>query len=134
MIVRSIDLLAEYDRLSTWWTKHGLAAPPRIVLAGAAGFSVRSGGVDVVAGWIYVSKNVGFAEWTVSNPFCGSRTMIAFAIRHLFDHLEKYAKSEGCNVVLCGVQDNGSMGRFLQKYGWLRCDGPSHQFLAKGVA
>jgi hypothetical protein len=132
MRIRAIDLEAEYDQLSVWWTKRGLAAPAKLILQGACGFAVNAG-VDVVMGWIYRSGNVAFLEWITSNPVVAASPTIAQAVAVLLDFTNCYAGSQACNVVLCGVQDNGSLRRFMVKRGWSSCEGPPHQFLAKAV-
>jgi hypothetical protein len=134
MIVRVIELDKEYDTISTWWTCRNLPPVPKAILRGADGFVVRAANFDIVAGWIYLSKGISFAEWTVSNPHCPSNSTIAASIAKLYDFFEHFSKSQGCPTVLSGVQDNGSMSRFLQSHGWMRCESKPHQFLVKTVA
>jgi hypothetical protein len=132
MRIRAIDLEAEYDQLSVWWTKRGLQPPQKLILEGAIGFAVNAG-IDVVMGWIYRSGSVAFLEWITGNPSIAASPTIAQAVAMLLDFTNDYAGSRGCNVVLCGTQDNGSLGRFMVKRGWASCGGQPHQFLVKAV-
>ena len=132
MRIRAIDLEAEYDQLSVWWTKRGLVAPAKLILQGACGFAVNAG-VDVVMGWVYVSGNVGFLEWITGNPSCAASGSMAAALGILFDFVNTFARSQGCNILLCGTQNDGSLSRFMATAGWTKLEGQPHQFLAKAV-
>ena len=133
MKIRAINLEAEYETLSPWWTKRGLQPPQRLILSGANGFAACHG-IDIVMGWIYRSQNVAFLEWITSNPsIAATSSTVPDAIAVLLDFTNCYAGSQACNVILCGTQDNGSLGRFMVKRGWALCEGHPHQFLVKGV-
>jgi hypothetical protein len=132
MKIRTINLDSEYPALSEWWTKRGLQPPQKLILAGAQGFAVNAG-IDIVMGWIYRSGNVAFLEWITGNPTIAASPTIAQAIAVLLDFTNCYAGSQACNVILCGTQDNGSLGRFMVKRGWAKCGGRPHNFLVKAV-
>ena len=133
MKIRAINLDAEYETLSLWWTKRNLAPPQKLILGGAVGFAVNTK-IDIVMGWIYRSQNVAFLEWITSNPsIAATSSTVPDAIAVLLDFTNCYAGSQACNVILCGTQDNGSLGRFMVKRGWALCEGHPHQFLVKGV-
>jgi hypothetical protein len=132
MRMRTIDLDAEYDQLSLWWTKRGLVPPQKVILQGAAGFAVNAG-IDIVMGWIYVSGNVAFLEWVTSNPSVATSLTTADALKLLFDFGAQSAKDSGCNVFMCATQDGGSLGKFMVNLGWQACEGPPHQFFVKAI-
>ena len=133
MKVRAIDLDKEYDRFVLWWAKRNLSAPPKIILRGATGFVVHTGQVDVVAGWLYISGNVGFAEWIIANPAIAATHAAANALSVIFSFMSEFAKTQGVNVLMCGTQDKGSLGRFLTDRDWHACEGQPHQFLIKAL-
>lgn len=133
MKVRVIDLDKEYDRFVLWWAKRELAPPPKIVLRGAVGFAVHAGQVDVVAGWLYISGNVGFAEWVIANPAVAATHAAANALSIIFSFMAEFAKGQGVTVLLCGTQDKGSLGKFLTAREWHACEGEPHQFLIKAL-
>ena len=132
MKIRAIDLESEYPAIISWWTKRGLPPPPKVILSGAQGFAVNAG-IDVVMAWLYRSGNVAFVEWMVSNPSVASSPTTATAITLLLDFMNTSAKADGANVLLCSTRDSGSLGRFMEKLGWGKCEGPPHQLYVKGV-
>jgi hypothetical protein len=131
--IRAINLDSEYETLCLWWTKRGLQPPQKLILSGASGFAVTAK-IDIVMGWIYRSGNVAFLEWITGNPSIAMSPTISQAVAILLDFTNRYAGSLGCNVILCGTQDNGSLGRFMVRRGWAMCGGRPHNFLVKAVA
>lgn len=132
MKIRAINLDDEYETLCLWWTKRGLQPPQKLILSGASGFAVTAR-IDIVMGWIYRSGNVAFLEWITGNPSIAMSPTISQAVEVLLDFTNCYAGSQACNVILCGTQDNGSLGRFMVKRGWQNCLGQPHQFHVKAV-
>jgi hypothetical protein len=132
MKIRPIALEAEYSTLSEWWTKRRLQPPQQLILQGAQGFAVNAG-IDIMMGWFYRSGNVGFVEWITSNPSVAASPTTADALVVLLDFMNTFAKGEGANVILCSSQDDGSVGRFISKLGWLPCGGRPHNFFVKAV-
>ena len=55
------------------------------------------------------------------------------ALIALLGFAEECAKKHGANVLACGTQDEGSLARFMESYGWQKCEGKPHQFLIKAL-
>lgn len=132
MNCRPIDLDSEYDRLSLWWTKRGIPAPPKIVLSGAYGFCAQTSGIDVAVGWVLVSeiKVVAISEFVTSNPAIVGGN-VSRALEALYQHLEEFSKEKGCPVLFTSTEVDGSISRFLAKRGWLPCKGEPHCHMVK---
>ena len=133
MIVCTVNLDEQYDTLAAWWRKRRLTPPPKIVLAGATGITVRGGSVDIIQGWLYISASVSFLEWILGNPTVADGDTMRVAMAVLVDFFAEFAKKQGCNIMLCSTRDGGSIGRFLEHRGWSHCPGPPHQLYAKGL-
>lgn len=72
MLVRPINLEADYATLEAWWLAHGWpAVPPRLLTT--EGFLAEVEGTPVAAGWIYFIDTAPLAwiEWLVTNPAAG---------------------------------------------------------------
>jgi hypothetical protein len=130
--IRPVDLDSEYERLSHWWAKRGLPPPPKLVLSGAYGFCAQASGIDVAVGWVLVSdiKTVAISEFVTSNPAINGGNVVR-ALEALYEHLETFSKEKGCPVLFTSTEVDGSIGRFLEKRGWLPCKGEPHCHLVK---
>ena len=133
MNVRPVNLDAEYERLSHWWTKRGLPAPPKAVLSGADGFCAQVSGIDVAVGWVLLSRKgvVAISEFVTSNPAISQSSVISRAIEAIYERLEIVSKEAGCPVLFTSTPAEGSLARFLSKRGWLPCKGEPHCHMVK---
>lgn len=138
MSIRHINLENEYPDLTKWWTDRLLASPPKVILQGAKGFMICNDSQlqEYAMAWMYLCDRGGvcFIEWCTSNPQNIITPLdMGGKICELYAFMELYAKKLGFRVMLSTAPADSSLCKTLVNGGWLKCAGPAHILMAKGL-
>jgi hypothetical protein len=99
----------DYDLLSEWWTAWKWETPPRafLPLNGLGGAMVQSDGVDVCAGFLYLTNSsMACVDWIVSNPEYRKKDR-KDAIKLLIQTLESMSVVGGATYVYALLKHDG---------------------------
>ncbi len=124
----------DYPVIRTWWERRGSPAPSPVILPDV-GVIVENHGDLVACAFLYTDSagRVAMAEWEATNPDNVSAMAAIRGLNLIFDFLEKFAKSQGFQIVLSWVASERGDGRILERRNWTKCPGERHELMAYQV-
>lgn len=130
--IRLINIDEDYDMLSTWWTRRGVAAPQKDIFP--LGVIAEDGDFPVACAFLYEDTRgvVGMVEWEATNPDCHSPMQAIRGLNIVFDFFEKHWITGPHRILMSWVTTDRGDGRILSRRGWKKCPGERHELMAFG--
>lgn len=105
-----------YDQVKGWWEAHNWP-PINADFLPNTGYIIESDGVNVVAGWLYITNSpFGIFEWVISNPKV-EKAERREALDMLISAVNKLAVGMGVKCLYTSTEHEGFIGR-LESHGY----------------
>lgn len=111
-------LLTEHDYpvLCQWWRDNRFTPPAREMLPdlGAGGFMVDNEGLEICAGFLYMTNsNMAWIEYVVANFQVKNRKLRREALKYLIEQLGQYAKNAGYRIAFTSLKNEHLKKRYM---------------------
>lgn len=127
-ILKEFKADEHFQEVSSWWKFWRWNAHPTPQLMSDIGFIVECKGLNLCAGWLYLTNSAyGSMEFVVSNPFADSE-LRSRALDFLIESIYLRNKAEGKLIFMTNIK-NEALAKRLLKLGFIPGDTGLKQFL-----
>jgi hypothetical protein len=127
-ILKTFEAEKHFAEVSTWWKFWRWTEHPTPVILSDIGFIVEAEGVNICAGWLYLTNSIiGSMEFLVSNPFV-DRKLRSEALDFLINSINHRSEQEGKIVFMTNI-NNEALAKRLLTLGFIAGDKGNQQFI-----